>query len=361
MSRPLLAVALAGMLLLAGCSGSPGTATEPAVNDSTTATASATATDAAGTATPPAGLDFAPGTSADGVVNASALLEAHLSALNGSDYRVRATQTANDRTTNILVAESGDRLRMRANGSATTTNDIWSTADRSITRRGTGDTATYTVAGAGTPAAGIAENLSSLYVAAPLASVEYGEFAYDGTAEHDGEQLLRFVATGVNQSAIDSANVSSVSSYDATLLVSEDGVVHEATIDVTAESENESRSSSTEYAAATGIELERPSWLSNVPELSVSLNDDATLVTVEHEGGPAVENATVSVGMLGPSGTIEGTFEAGETRYLGVEASSGDSVITAERPDTSGLKTLDAPVTFRVLTETVQLSLRAGG
>ena len=191
MSRPLLAVALAGMLLLAGCSGGTGTATEPTVNDSTTTTA----TDAAGTATPPSELSFAPGTSADGVVNATALVEAHLSALNESGYRVRATQTAGDRTTNILVAESGERLRMRSNASTATTNDIWSTADRSITRRGTGDSATYTVAGAGTPAGGLAENLSSLYVAAPLASVGYGDFAYDGTAEHDGEQLLRFVAT----------------------------------------------------------------------------------------------------------------------------------------------------------------------
>lgn len=81
---------------------------------------------------------------------------------------------------------------------------------------------------------------------------------------------------------------------------------------------------------------------------------------VDHGGSPAVEDAAVSVGAFGPRGTIEGSFEAGETRYLGIDSESGEVVVATERPDTAGLDQLGPSVTFRLLTDTVQVSLLAG-
>ncbi|GAB7094754.1 hypothetical protein JCM30237_19070 [Halolamina litorea] len=366
MARPILVLVTVGMLLLAGCSGG-GTVTDPATDVTTNTTTDATATDAPGTATttaaaPPENVDFAPGTGAEGITNTSALLDAHMRALNGSAYRVDASQDTGDTSAEIVVAESGDRLRISttAGGATTAGTDVWSTADRSVTRRQTNGSVSYSVAGDGTPGAGLAASISDLYVLTPLAGIQYGEFDYDGTVERDGDRLLRFVATGVNESAVESANASAVSSYDATVLVSERGVVREATVDATEVVDGESRTVNTTYEATTGVEPTAPSWLEEVPDISVSLTANGSLLVVDHGGGPAVDDAAVSVGAFGPRGTIEGSFEAGETRYLGIDSESGEVVVAAERPDTAGLDQLGPSVTFRLLTDTVQVSLLAG-
>ena len=383
MSRPLLAVVLAGMLLLAGCSGAPGTTTDPTVTDSTTAptdstvanstatpSPSPTATEVPATGTPPAELSFPNGTNADGIDNASALIEAHFAALNESTYRVRATQTHNDGPEEFLVAEAGERVRIRSDSGVTLGRNTWSTANQTVGRTedplwSDDDSVSYTVNGRGTLRHELAENLPSLYATVPLTGIGYGEFAFAGVVDHDGDRLLRFVATDANESVVEAQNRLSISSYDATLLVSENGMVHEATVDMRSQNatyrgENGTYFSNTEYTATTGVEPRPPSWLSNVPDISVSLTGNGSLLAIENDGTVAVENATVNLGPFGPYETIEGPFEPGETRYLGVEADSGDLVLASERPDTAGLQRLHTPVRLQFDTENVEMELRAG-
>lgn len=356
MSRPILVLATVGILLLAGCSGTGGTATEPTVTASTTDPQSTTTP----ASTPTPAVEFAPGTSADGVDNTSALVQAHLAALDGTAYRVNATQTSAQAETEIVVAEAGDRLRLRTSATGTTDTEVWETATRSITRRGSGERARYAVAGTGTPMAGFTGNLTDLYVTIPLTAIQYGEFTYEGTTRRDGTRLLQFAATDVNETAVAEGNVSNVTDYRATLLVSEQGVIHEATIDAEQTIDGESQSSRSTYTTTLGVEPSPPAWLSEIPALSVSLTGNGSVVAVEHTGGAAVENATVALGVLGSPATIEGRFEAGETRYLGVDSESGEVVVAAERPDPAGLDPIAPSTTFRLSTESVQVSLLVG-
>lgn len=117
MQRPALSVLLALALVLAGCSGAqaPGTTTEHRTTTATTQpTADAsTTTTAAATPTRTTAERLAPGVTRAGVVNASALVGAHVSSLNTSGYehRVRVATEMETEANETFTSEQTRRAR----------------------------------------------------------------------------------------------------------------------------------------------------------------------------------------------------------------------------------------------------------
>ncbi|WP_121820645.1 DUF7537 family lipoprotein [Halostella salina] len=96
-------------------------------------------------------------------------------------------------------------------------------------------------------------------------NVDAFEWEQQGTETVDGVGVTRYEATGVaNYSALPTApSEANASDVSATLLVSEDGVMHEYTLDYTQESSGATQEISLRYAATEvgSTTVEEPDWL----------------------------------------------------------------------------------------------------
>lgn len=279
MARPALGpLAIAALLVLAGCTGLPAAGTGTATESSTpTHRDTPDATD-----TVASDVTFPAGTSRSGIEDVAALVAAHRSALNGTSYRVDATRTGDPGPMNLTlhVATVGGyravRLRERAGGpgQAVSPHQVFKRGVAKVRRTTDGGDAVYAYSFDDRPGDAPAVRRASaphFMLAFRLGAVD---FEYDGTTTPSETTLFRFVAGGG----------ASGTGSGATVVVSEAGVV--------------------QAARGTGLvgedssfsyELDRdvgppaiPDWVGAVAQPVVLSGPNGSSVAVEHHGGPPI-------------------------------------------------------------------------
>jgi hypothetical protein len=290
MRRALLCVAVAALVVLAGCGGGGGdgggdptgdaTAT-PATEDAST-TSGGTSTDG-GTETT-ATDDEAPGVDAlawvdgGGGIDTGTLVESHERALaNESSYTVeqaleRAARGDSEGTERLTTTLSASRDQSRA---LLTNTREFTTGDRRVTQ----STAQYRVGADGEGTVYSQRNGTdgvryeqrsprrsfepyyedAAALDAPSAIAAFG-FEFEETVQRDGETLYRFGADELAESGGDLRSIpQNASNVSATLLVGEDGVIHSF------EYAYDTDTSAVEFSFAVadrgGTTVDEPPWL----------------------------------------------------------------------------------------------------
>ena len=241
----LLLIAIGCLVALAGCTGSlPGGADGadgPTEDD----------------------LTYPDGVSENGT-NVSALADGHAEALNESSFSLAVDSTQNtsmgNQSLEVIAAVSADRENVRANvtgGGQRTT--LYLTESQRYTRMATGNDTVYDVSER--QSSGMQLVPSSYSGAAYLEqfAVQTGaNFTPSGVSEVDGTPVVVLRADGGNIS-----EETPLTSYDATILVDEDGVVR--SFDVTAEAEQDGETSTVSFSMnvtdVNDTSVEEPSWL----------------------------------------------------------------------------------------------------
>lgn len=316
----LVVVAAAAMLVLAGCSGGPGTGTTDAGTDAPT-------TDPGGTTGSDAsdfdGLDTPGYLRADGI-DAQSLVDAHYAALDGDPYRVETYQNSTgllsmERTGTQRVGADGTRIiaydTVTSNGNSTTNafvNGSW------IVTETTNETRTVHSAYRSDQAAGSVNNSQSL-----VEYVRLGNYTVNRTFTEDGETRIEYVATG----PADVQAAAAITSFEGRIVVSTTGEIHSLTVNATQEADYGEARSYYEYrlAAVGDVDTATPGWVADamqaatVADLEYAYN--GSVIAIEHTGGDAIEAGTQIV--LQPTegrgigyGTLEEDFESGETIYV---------------------------------------------
>lgn len=251
MGRNVLAVvAVASLLLLAGCSGSSGGGT----------------TSPAGEVTDPdsAAVGQPVGTSDAGIENASALVAATGQRLAETDYAVRfglrqesGSQQLNV-TQRIRSSLDDERRRYRFDSSGETNVAFVADGTRYIQATSDGET-TYTSRELGQPFADV-HAVEMLDGAESLGGIlRSGTFERAGTVKRDGRTLVRFDLTAFEGAG----EGTTVVEANATVLVGADGVVYSAARHVVLEEDGTTtRFDQTFRIEALGdVSVERPEWV----------------------------------------------------------------------------------------------------
>lgn len=215
MRRPLAALLVAGLLVLAGCAGSlPGSG--PTLDD----------------------VAYPTGVSDDGV-NATALTAAHASAVEnrsvtvGLDLDQRTPAGNNSVQLEAAVGPDRDRMNVTANASDRTV-EMYLTADEEYRRTTANGSASYAVRER-TP------EMMSLPMPSPSGGRWIAQFAGqanytpDDVVVEDGTTLVVLTA---DETSLGESSSTNVTSFDSRLYVSPDGVVHRLAFDYEAEGPN---------------------------------------------------------------------------------------------------------------------------
>lgn len=269
MRRPaLLAVAL--LVVLAGCTGTTPPGESPETTQPTTAAATTTATPTT-TAEP-----LAPGVTAAGVENASALVDAHVAALNASGYATRVrvavavrfgesngtfgseTDTA-VRATPGMATASRRMTHVERDGShaRTSTHETWSNGTVGLLRVAQGDRTAYERLDPAGPG-GTAERRQRLAHAVTLQDfLARGDYEVAATTMASDSTRLTLVAEGP---ADDAGNVTD---FSATAVVDGDGRIHRLNATATGPAGDHEQTTTVEYRLVeVGVErVERPAWV----------------------------------------------------------------------------------------------------
>ncbi|GAA0655573.1 DUF7537 family lipoprotein [Salarchaeum japonicum] len=328
MRRLLVTVLLAALVALAGCGGSGTTTTAPTTDETTAAT---TTQESVSDFPPGASASGLTNASASGLTNASALIEAHIDALNDTAYafELDATNTGGDTETRTRFAGATDGddtvFRQNTTGSAL---ELYASGDYALQRQSSGDTTRYQVLQG--PIA--AQQASSMTTVQQLVLATYlgaGDYAVTGTTTSDGTEYVELRATGVNES---SSTAENVESFEATLLVTQDGRIDEFTGTVRANQSGTTTTTEFSYGVTDvgSADPSAPAWAADIPQVTASVADGGNALVVENTGGSAVA-ANTSLTLMTDAGYADVTFAAelapGETAY--VAATEGDGGLTA--------------------------------
>ena len=304
------------LVALAGCSGLSGMQGPTATPDAT-----APETDGPGGDGAPS---FPAGADREGIENASALLDAHGAALNGTAHRASLTSERNGPNagrTETVVATDGRRTlsRTATDGRIGT---VWRTERGRISRRVADGETTYSYAGGDAAFGSAAESVGRLTQAMMLGLyLHIGEFAYRGATTRDGRTLLYYEATDVNESALSNASAAPTA-LDVDLYVSSDGVIRR--LNATAYDRVDGRNATSEFSYRVRkvgeVNVSEPVWVdANVPQVTLTRGDDGRTVTVRHVGGPALPaGASITGDDLTGYGTLDAALKPGGTATVAV-------------------------------------------
>ncbi|WP_276257526.1 hypothetical protein [Haloglomus litoreum] len=296
MRRSLLVVGLCCLLVLAGCGG---TSTQPTASPSPSGTAApdggggdggagsddgdgGTADDGESDGSGDAGGDGTDGGSSfeypegvddSGVADSTALFDAHVAAVSGTDYAINLTQVAaigENRTHATSVVRSDlDRERSLGRFEVTGQQDTSVAVFRNTSdfyrrqtaagrtsyrvRNATGSFATYHER-----RADVLRSANTVFQFANLSSAEI--------VERDGRRMARYTLDEVDRTAINESTT--ITDASAELLVDERGVIHRGYVEIDGERDGEPRRLFVEFrTTATGdVPVERPGWLGTAEE-----------------------------------------------------------------------------------------------
>ena len=191
-------------------------------------------------------------------------------------------------------------------------------------------------------------------LAAPENSLERfldrGNYTVNGTVERDGRTFVQFTADeGPSEWALDS-----VTAYDGTALVTPEGVVYEVE-ESFGTGANETVEKRYEGLVTFDTDVEwcgPPSWVGDVPHLSLSIVEDGHAVEIRNTGGTALPaNTSFSVAghdepvvyhRIHPSSDRSGTvttdarIERGDAVYVTVSAAGGEPSFALHNEPTRG-------------------------
>jgi len=373
MTRALASVAVALLVVLAGCGGAPATETTVDAPDETTTASTTDDGEALQRVTVPSDL-VAPGGNQRAITDAQTLLQAHLRALAASRYRSTVTHSklyrggnygVDGETTYSITAGNGTfaTTRETVENGTTTVEDVYATENAAFVRSDNGTATNYRY-GAGPVPMRLQRHARPQHPSASLLFV-YTEVATGmqatGFATRNGEKVVRYEAAGATESTLTrygsvlGAPNGTVEELSLSMYVDADGVVHEATGSMTLARQNgetRERSLSFELSAVGEAEPTEPSWTSSVPELEGSLNADNDRLAVENVGSASLEDYDLTVsdsvivqrGNVSAEATVEDALAPGETVYLYVTGSGNDTVLhVSEAPP-------DVPADARELT-----------
>jgi hypothetical protein len=339
MRRVLIALALASMIVVAGCSSGPSgtdTMTTTAPDDGTDTPGDDTDTPGDGddTATPDEGTETAtppsdgapPGVNADGSVNTSALQAAHYTVLQGSSFRADVTEEGGPDPITFTLYNGTSAARLDIEQAAGDGTLELYLSENVITSFNGSESPPKTYSyGSTSEQFGAVFAYAILFRLYPGQQLDVGTFEEDGTVTRDGEELTRLSATGVNETAVEEgqfgADNATLTDMSGELLVRSDGLVRETSLDL---SFDDGRSQTLSFALS-GLDdttADEPDWIDEAPRLEGSLSIDGTVMELSHAGGPEIPaDTTLTLASGGFGGGLTPTNVT-----LPESVSEGDSV-----------------------------------
>ncbi|WP_424004282.1 hypothetical protein ACOZ4I_06780 [Haloarcula salina] len=370
-------VVLASVVVLAGCSGFFGDATETATPSETssggapptetetaavTATPSQTATPtptATATEPPDSEGQLAPGVTRDGIVNPVELMSAHQRELLAAGYEINQTvvSTYNGSVSNRLVVhttagpggeiayQNGTSYGYDFDGNESVTgNAVWLNTTAMVTRHFEAGKTSYRVQ----PRLYPPESL--IWYSGLQRDIQFAADDYEVTSV-DQRGGVRVVTL---EASIDRVAGDDIDDTTSTLRIDENGVIRDAETEVNYGTGNVYHT----YYAVERVGSEppaRPAWLDAVPpsaSLDVGMDvfgfDETSIELVHTYGDAAPAGSIVTVVSNGTlyETTLDEPFR-GDTLYLWIDT-DGALQATSERPDASAARELGPVVTVTV-------------
>jgi len=369
MRRVLIALVVASMVVVAGCSGGPSgtdtpTPTTDAVDDDETDAPddddaddddgdvpdTDTPEDGEGTVAPPSDGP-PPGVNDDGTVNTSAIEAAHYSVIQGSSFRIEVTREGGPNPFSFTLYNGSGSARIDLEPlDDDHLSQFYIGGSDVITRLNTSESPPKVYSyGSTSPQTGVVFTYAILSLVYPSNQLNIGTFEADGTVTRDGEELTRLSATGINETAAERNQFSSaegtITGLSGEVLVSSDGLVREMTLEQTFDS-GETRSITFTLTGFGSTTAEEPDWIDEAPKLEGSLSGDGTVLELSHTGGPEIpadttltlESGGLGGGLPPSNATLPESVSSGDTVYVYATGSTSDpsvEVSVNEEPSTS--------------------------
>lgn len=361
--RVLATVALAVLLALAGCqtgetptagAETPATPTPSAVGPGEEGPEPSPVPDWPATETPEAGplegLSLPPGVDEEGAVNGTRLLAAHRERRPDPPYRVRVDPvgSAVEPETTLVLTRGERRVRLRR-ATQTGTTAYWASGERRVVGVNREPGVTYAKGRTAER-----DRLLALSTRARTAVVPYllaGDLEAVGAVEIHGTQLVKLAVDGVDAEALaespyrPAGDGARVLDAQGTLLVSQQGVVQRARLEVTYDTGDGTVSETFRYALGAVDEpgLAAPEWLAEAPRIAATAGDRGTVLVLENGGEtplPAGTEVTVTgEGEVLGTLTLEQPLDPGGVRYVTARWDDEDATMTVaihdDRPETT--------------------------
>lgn len=353
---------MAALVVLAGCGGVLDSGNGPA-NDTTTV------------AVDPGALPD--GVSQDGITNGSQLAQSHANGLSETGFtasyqlsvKLETPQgTREQQITQTVRASSGMTTffvnATTVQGSQSAVTEYWGNESIGLVRNQVGNQTTFQ------KLPDSLDRSNRFTLAASLSQLlNVGDYGITATESVDGETRFTLSANSVNSSfgsggggAIDASNISNVSS---SVVVDESGIIHafDLSFNASTASGNAYYTVSFEVTGTSDVSISSPSWidaaLANITDadLSADLNDG--VVSIEHQGGDPVPSGSLLIVQANGSiyqGTVQRTFEPGQTVYLAVNESEGTVTVVNNESDATQVS---GQITLQLYTEDQQVLLQA--
>ncbi|MFC7138373.1 hypothetical protein ACFQMA_00800 [Halosimplex aquaticum] len=333
---------------------------------------------AVATATQAANEPLPPGVGDEGVTNSTALVEAHVTAVNetgatlavGSEYSVNDSYYVSQSTTSTF-GEGVSPFRLRTVGTFEDENetvrflsDQWANETVLVSKvsyeNRTEYTKQYLNATAG-PADPFSDDLPRRYVeeqvtgeALLAGTLSLGNFTVESTETVGGENLTTLTAAGVNESVFN--GTAAVERFDATIVVNEEGRVRalNATVSYEQNGSTFDYSYDLELLATGDAEPLEPLWSDRAvaqPAVSVDMNASDSYFTLTNYGPDALpanstvvathDNRTVNL-------TLSEDLGANESVYVYYSSDGGPAQLAATPPAPENATALSGEYDFEI-------------
>lgn len=350
MKRILLTVAVAAMLVLAGCNGggqgtaSP-TGTDGTPTDGSQAETSMSTPDVPGSLSidvspvgpGDGGMDavspdmYPPGVDSSGVTNATALVSAHFEAA-GANAETRMAFESSGGTLGLVHRNGSAGERLRYVNETTGQSDTFWRSGSTVVRRNVsksppitysyGETNTYT-----------GYQFLGLIRVIPFTTLNAMSLSVDGTTTVDGQELLRLSIDSFNRSTDGLSLQSGLEDPNGYALVTSEGAIRELHWDATNTNTSQTESITVTVSGVGTTSVTEPDWAGGYPDATVSTASDGQVLALTHQGGGTIEAGTrMQVGSgFSPFGnvTLSESLASGETLYIVASGRFGDYNITA--------------------------------
>ncbi len=265
---------------------------------------------------------YPPGANGQWIFDAEQLIKAHESVLDGSNYRMHVRIRPDQETapmewqnTTTTVHVGGGRTLIRGSGGSFGSQELtesyrsYSTDDMTVQCRRGAEKCRY-LSAMSTQGQQITKRTTSRMKSLIASS----DFVAKGTTSRNGTTLYRYEANG-------STTLSDADKLSATVLVDENGLIHDASGTIHIDGK---RPATVEFDYGFSLVSRpptKPGWVKGVPRLTVRTN--ASGFTLEHESGESIPAGTnVSLLLVNDSGTAVGTVRlpkslgSGDVAYL---------------------------------------------
>lgn len=355
MKRVLLVVAVATMLVLAGCNGGGQGTASPTGTDETptngTATDEVDGDDPLPSPTVPDSLDiglspngpgsggmdavssdmYPAGIDSSGVRNISTLVSGHLEAA-GANAETRLATTSGGGTLGLVHRNGSDGERLRYVNTTTGRSETFWRSGSTVVRRNTsmsppvtyshGRTNTYT-----------GYQVLGLFRLSPFLTLSTMSLSVDGTTTVDGQEMLRLSIDSFDRSSDGPSFGAELENVNGYALVTPEGVIREMHWEATNTNTSATRSMTVTVSGVGETSVERPDWTTGYPDATVSTTGEGQVLTLTHRGGVALDAGTriqlgsriFSYGNV----TLSEPLESGETLYVVASGRFGDYNLTA--------------------------------